>query len=142
MRYVMWALLAASGLPGLAACQSLGAEQTAVIAGDLPPIAPDYRTRIATWARGFYAEPHSLRSTRISDPKLIRDRTGRLLWLVCLEADARERRGAYMGPQRQAFGFAPSYFSAPLERNRANLVREDCDDAALAWRAWPEAQRL
>jgi hypothetical protein len=139
MRYLVWALLAVSGVMGLAACQST--DQTAVVAGDLPPIAPDYRVRITTWARGFYADPQSLRETRISDPKLIRDGTGRLLWLVCIEADARGD-GRHMGPQRQAFGFAPNYFSAPLERNRATLVRQDCDDPTLAWRPWPELQRL
>ena len=142
MRYLVWALLAMSGLTGLAACQSTTPDQTAVAAGDLPPIAPDYRTRITTWARGFYAEPQRLQGTRISDPKLIRDGTGRLLWLVCIEASARERGGNQMQTQRQAFGFAPNYFSAPLERNRATLVRGDCDDPTLAWRPWPDLQRL
>jgi hypothetical protein len=142
MRYLVWALLAVSGLTGLGACQSTQPVQTAVVAGDLPPIAPDYRARISAWARGFYAEPRRLRATQITDPKLIRDHTGRLLWLVCIEASARDRAGAQMAAQRQAFGFAPGYFSAPLERNRATLVREDCDDPSLAWRPWPELQRL
>jgi hypothetical protein len=142
MRYLVWALLAVSGLTGLGACQSTGPDQTAVIAGDLPPLGPGYRARIADWAKSFYAEPRTLRGTRITDPKLIRDRTGRLIWLVCIEADARARDGGYMGPQRQAFGFAPNYFSAPLERNRATIVRQDCDDPTLLWQPWPGLQEI
>ncbi len=88
-------------------------------------------------ARGFYAEPESLRGLQISDPVLMRDRTGRLLWLVCIEADARQRGGDYMGVQRQAFGFAPTVsMSAPLDRKSTTLVREDCDEHPLAWRTW------
>jgi hypothetical protein len=143
MRYVGAVLLAVVGLTGLGACQSAQApDQLAVSPGDLPPIQADYRTRITAWARGFYAEPHTLRSTEISDPVLIRDQTGRLLWLVCISADSRASGGGYRGPQRQAFGFAPNFFSAPLERNKTTLIREDCDEHPLVWRAWPELQRL
>lgn len=139
MRHLLWALPVV--VAGLAACQGAGPGPGLVAAGDLPPITPDYRKRIATWASEFYAEPRSLRGTQISDPVLMRDRTGRLLWLVCIEADARAAGGGYMGPQRQAFGFAPNYFLAPLERNNATLVRQDCDASPLIWRPWPELQR-
>ena len=143
MRNVGGVLLAIMGLVGLAACQGTSRpDQLAVSAGDLPPITPDYRVRITDWARGFYAEPHSLRATEISDPVLIRDRTGHLLWLVCIAADSRQKGGDYRGPQRQAFGFAPNFFSAPLERNKTTLVRQDCDEQPLVWRPWPQLQRL
>jgi hypothetical protein len=140
MRYVGAVLLA---MVGLTACQGVGApDQLAVSPGDLPPIQADYRARIVAWARGFYAEPRGLRSTEISDPLLMRDRTGRLLWLVCIAADSRERGGDYRGVQRQAFGFAPGIFSAPLERSRSTLIRQDCDEHPLVWRPWPELARL
>jgi hypothetical protein len=135
MRKTCAVMLAALGLTGLAACQS-GPDQFAVSAGDLPPIVPTYRTQIATWATGFYAEPASLRALQISDPVLMRDRTGRLHWLVCIEADARQRGGDSMGVQRQAFGFSPSGMSAPLDRKGSTLVREDCDEHPLVWRPW------
>ena len=72
----------------LGACNASGPSQNAVSPGDLPAIRPDYRAAILTWARGFYAEAHGLRDTAISDPLLRRDDTGRLVWLVCVEANA------------------------------------------------------
>jgi hypothetical protein len=123
---------------GLAACQdSTAPQQLDVGAATLPPIAKDYRAQIVDWARGFYRDPRTLQGTQISDPILIRDETGRLLWQVCIVADARGPDGRYMGPQRQAFGFAPNYFSAPLQRNNSTLIRENCD-RPLTWRPFPE----
>lgn len=120
---------------GLAGCSPAGPGGEASRA-DLAPIAPDYRKSIVVWARGFYADPHSLRGVMISDPVPARDGNGRLLWLVCIEADARGRDGAYLGSERQAFGFAPNYVSAPLERRGASLTRDDCGTRALTWRPW------
>ncbi|WP_210261085.1 hypothetical protein [Enterovirga aerilata] len=102
--------------------------------GDLPPIARDYRARIAEWARGFYRDPGALRDAALSDPVLTRDSTGRLLWLVCLDVDAGPGSG---GRQMQAFGFAPGYVSLPLSRAGSSVNRADCATAPLTWRPWP-----
>lgn len=130
------------GLPLiLAGCVSSAPDQRAVAPGELPPIAENYRERILRWARRYYAEPRSLRDTAIADPVLIRDAKGRLLWLVCIEADARAVDGTPLGPRRQALAFAPNYMSAPLRRNGAALHPSDCD-RPLAWRPWPALARL
>jgi hypothetical protein len=110
-----------------------GPDQRAVELGDLPSISSDYRARIAGWARGYYLDQGGLRDAALSDPVLMRDSTGRLLWLVCLDLDAGPQAG---GRQLHAFGFAPGYESVPLRRSGASLTREDCAQRPLAWRRW------
>lgn len=119
----------------LSACTS-GLDPRAVVAGDLPPIDTAYRRSILAWAKSYYPAPRTLRSARISDPVLARDSTGRLVWLVCIEATT-----PATGPERQAFGFAPNYVSAPLARRDSSLTRDDCE-RPLAWRAFPQLERL
>ena len=116
---------------GLAGCGT-ATPSADVSPGDLPPIQADYGARVARWARGFYADPRSLRNASISDPELVRDSSGRLVWLVCVEADA----AGTLGPERQAIGFAPSFVSTPLARSGSTLSRADCGLHALKWRPW------
>lgn len=99
-------------------------------------IPPDYRRKIADWARRTYAEPSSVRLLAIADPVPIRTTEGAALWLVCVEIDANARGGAPMGPRKVAIGFDQARMSAPLERSAIDLRNEDCDARALAWRAW------
>lgn len=134
-RFVLLAALA------LSAC-SPPLPPTDVTAGDLPPIAPDYRASIVAWSRRFYAEPASLRGVATSDPVLTRDTHGRLLWLVCFEGEARGRDGGDLGRRREAFGFAPNYVSAPLERRGSSLSRQDCDIRPLVFRPWSDFPAL
>jgi hypothetical protein len=119
---------------------------------DLPPIPTDYRSRISTWARGFFADPHSLRNVRISEPVPLRDSTGRLLWLVCLQADASTAGGAPLGDRLFAFGFVKGppdidgkpqegLFSAPLRRGDVRIGAEDCTGLPLSWSPWPDLGR-
>lgn len=128
-------LVTLAGPLALSACTS-GLDPRAVVAGDLPPIDAAYRQSILAWARSYYPAPRALRSGRISDPVLARDSTGRLVWLVCTEATT-----PATGAERQAFGFAPNYVSAPLARRDSSLTRDDCD-RPLAWRAFPQIERL
>lgn len=128
-------------LLALAGCMA-PPSQYVVAPGDLPPIARDFRRSILAWAKLYYAEPASVRGGAISDPVLVRDDTGRLLWLVCIEADAALVDGGRTGLVRQAFGFAPNYVSAPLARNGATLTRQECDAPALTWRPFPELARI
>lgn len=55
--------------------------------------------------------------------------------LVCVELDARECGGPYMGPRR-IFGFTANGMSAPQERSNIDLQNEDCDRPQLTWREW------
>lgn len=123
------------GLLALSACMG-GPDPRAVAAGDLPPIAREYRQSLLTWARSYYPAPRALRAARISDPLLARDSTGRLVWLVCIEATT-----PATGLERQAFGFAPNYVSAPLARRESSLTRDECE-RPLSWRAFPQLERL
>lgn len=133
-------LLLSSALALAAASAASGQEQTAVGQGTLPPIQRDYKDRILAWSRTYYADSRSIRSAAISDPVLIRDDKGRLLWLVCVEA-ASSAPTARPDAVRHAFGFAPNYVSAPQSRNGATLVRGACDERSLAWRPFPALGR-
>ena len=117
----------------LAASPALALDQRDVGAGHLPPITRDYAAKIAAWGTHFYADPNALLGASLSRPVLIRDGTGRLLWLVCLEAPHAGPDVNTGGVQRHAFGFARDYFSAPQERRRSTLTRDYCDERPLAW---------
>jgi hypothetical protein len=99
-------------------------------------IQPDYRTKIVEWASRYYAEPASVRFLAITDPVRVRDSVGQEAWLVCVELDARERSGPYMGPRRIAIGFGGGPLSAPMERSNYDFRNEDCEARQLVWRAW------
>jgi hypothetical protein len=120
---------------GLAGC-SFNRTPSFAVESPVAQIPPDYRGQIVAWARRYYAEPASVRFLGITDPVPVRVAGGIEVWLVCAELDARERGGPYMGPRRIAFGLAPGVFSAPMERSKVDLMNEDCDARALAWREW------
>lgn len=106
------------------------------LSGPIPAkLPPDYRRKIVEWANRYYAEPASVRFLSISDPVPVRESFGNENWLVCVELEARERGGPYMGPRRVAIGFG-GVFSAPMERSAQDLRNEDCDGRQLVWRAW------
>ena len=106
-------------------------------------LPPDYHRKIVEWANRYYAEPGSVRFLSISDPVPVRESFGNEAWLVCVELDARERGGPFMGPRRVAIGFG-GLFSAPMERSNQDFRNEDCDARQLVWRPWtgpaPRAQ--
>lgn len=124
--------VAASGLAGC----NYDRTPNFAVAPPSAKIAPDYRGRIAAWAKRYYAEPDSVRFLGITDPVPVRLTGGTGVWLVCAEIDARGRGGPYMGPRRIAFGFGTDVFSAPMERSKLDLANEDCDTRQLAWRDW------
>lgn len=115
-------------------------------------VLPDYRQRIVAWTKRYYVEPDSVRFLAITEPIPVlvaggvpvsqQVRGAVSVWLVCVELDARERGGPYMGPRRIAFGLGPGFFSAPMERgqvdthNNLDLQNNDCDARQLTWREW------
>lgn len=126
-------LAAASVL--LCASGATAFDQREIGTGRLPPIQRDYVATIVSWGHAFFADPRALAGASISAPVLIRDGTGRLLWLVCVEAPNAGPDLRTGGIQRHAFGFAPNYFTGPKERRQSTLTRDDCDARPLAWRA-------
>ena len=75
-------------------------------------IPPDYRQKIVAWTKRYYIEPNSVRILALSDPMPVLVTSGIPVWLVCVELDARERGGPYMGPRRIALGFYPDSLGA------------------------------
>jgi hypothetical protein len=105
-------------------------------------IKPDfYRKKIMEWASRYYAEPASVRYLALTEPVRIRENAGQEAWLVCVELDAHERTGRYMGPRRIAIGFGGGGVSAPMERSGYDIKNEDCDAPQLVWRAWSGSRR-
>jgi len=99
-------------------------------------IATDYRQKIVAWTKRYYVEPESVRFFGVTDPVPALTTGGVPVWLVCVELDARERGGPYMGPRRIAFGLTANVMSAPQERSNIGLQNEDCDSPQLTWREW------
>jgi hypothetical protein len=104
------------------------------------PLPADYRQQIIKWAKRYYVEPGSVTFLGIADPVPVLTEAGKF-WLVCIELDARERGGAYMGPRRIALGMLPGMVSAPMERQKVDIRNEDCEAPQLVWRAWSDRER-
>ena len=68
-------------------------------------IPPDYRQKIVAWTKRYYIEPNSARILALSDPMPVLVTSGIPVWLVCVELDARERGGPYMGPRQSRSDF-------------------------------------
>lgn len=135
-------LLLAAAIALLVASPALALDQREVGPGRLPPITRDYGAKIETWAARFFADRRALDGASLSAPLLVRDGTGRLLWLVCLEAPNTGPDPRTGGVQRHAFGFAPNYFTGPQQRMRATLTRDRCDEQPLAWRPFRTSVRV
>lgn len=126
-----------------ATAPAIAFEQRELGAGHLPPITQGYQAQIVRWSGRFFADRNAaLAGSSLSAPVLIRDGTGRLLWLVCLQAPNAGPDPDTGGYQRHAFGFAPNYFTAPQERRRATLTRDYCDERPLAWRPFGASARF
>ncbi len=116
-------------------CAAIGATIIlAACAGQAPKVGPfpaDYKsTARAHMLKTFY-DPHSLRDVSISWP-----REGWIFfdhgWLVCVEANGKNRMGAYVGLEQTAY----------LIKN--DQVANEAQDASLCtdrnWQPWPEME--
>lgn len=135
-------ILSALALAGAMAAPALAFDQRELGPVSLAPITRDYPSRISRWASNFFVDRNALAGARLSSPVLLRDGTGRLLWLVCLDAPNAGPDPRTGGVQRHAFGFAPNYFTAPQQRMRATLTRDYCDERPLAWRPFHGRARI
>src|SRR5436305_8416407 len=119
------------------------ADMKPVFVAEKHPVAivPTYKQTILAWAKGYFAEPSSLRDASISDPVPIRTFVNHDMWLVCVAVDARQKGGGYMGQQVVALAFGP-VTSAPLDRSYTNVSNADCQRVPLSWRPFPELERL
>lgn len=102
----MWSNIALIGLVLLiAGCASNSNESRPIdpkVAGTYPT---NYKQLVRENVRKTFFDPYSLRDVAISEPQ-----PGRLLlqttgpgWIVCLEANAKNKMGGYVGLRRTAF---------------------------------------
>lgn len=69
------------------------------MAGPYPAL---YKGMLASWVRGTFLDPYSLRNVHVTKPVEVKASRGTFAWLVCLSANARNRYGAYTGQQAHA----------------------------------------
>ena len=101
---------------------------------EIGPYPSEYRDIIKKHLQRTLFDPYSVRSASISLPT-----QGHLLfrqgWIVCVEMNAKNRMGGYVGIQRTAYllnrgAIAQEMDMAPL-----------CDGNQLAYNKWPEMEQ-
>lgn len=99
------------------------------------PYPTDYKETIKAHVLRTYFDPYSVRSASVSQPI-----QGYLFfqqgWIVCLESNAKNRMGAYIGVQRTAYLL-----------NRETIVRTMenaplCDKPQVSYSSWPELEQV
>lgn len=99
------------------------------------PYPSDYKQALKTHILRTYFDPYSIRSASVAQPI-----QGHLFfqqgWIVCLELNAKNRMGGYIGLKRTAYLI-----------NRENVINsmEDaplCNDTTLSYSSWPELEEM
>lgn len=99
------------------------------------PYPSNFKESLKAHVLRTYFDPYSIRSVSVSEPI-----QGHLYfqqgWLVCLESNAKNRMGGYIGLQRTAYLF-----------NRGSIVQTMdkaglCDNAKLGYSPWPELEQM
>ena len=95
------------------------------------PHPTNYRAAVKRYIEKTFFDPYSLRSVRLSIP-----REGHIFfqqgWIVCLEANAKNRFGAYTGLRRTALLIRNDEVIGSSSGERL------CDDPTLAFSRWEE----
>ena len=99
------------------------------------PYPQDYKEILKTHILRTYFDPYSLRSVSVSQPI-----QGHLYfqqgWIVCLEVNAKNRMGGYIGLQRTAY---------LLNRGTVVQTMEEaqlCDNVQVSYSPWPELEQM
>lgn len=101
------------------------------------PVMPSDKAVILDWARAFFADPYSLRSTGISAPLVSPDGSG----MVCIEYNARNALGGYTGIDRQAFVWTPAGLR-PALRGLGGVTNLTCFQPGITMRPFPELSQI
>ncbi|GJE78068.1 hypothetical protein [Methylorubrum suomiense] len=105
-----------------------------VVAGAEPASRAD-RALVVAWAKGFFADPYSLRSTEISDRTVVNG-----VSVLCVAFNARNLAGGYAGIYRKPFEITPAGL-VPGERSyRVNT--ETCYAPQITMRPFPELSAI
>ena len=99
------------------------------------PYPSDYKETLKAYVLRTYFDPYSIRSVAVSQPI-----QGHLFfqqgWIVCLESNAKNRMGGYIGLQRTAYLLNRGNVAHAMEK--APL----CDNAQVSYSAWPELEQM
>ena len=99
------------------------------------PYPADYKQTLKAHVLRTYFDPYSIRSVSVSEPI-----QGHLFfqqgWIVCLEANAKNKMGGYIGLQRTAYLI-----------NRDNVTQKMknsplCNDTKMIYSPWPELEQV
>lgn len=99
------------------------------------PYPSDYKGNLKSHILRTFFDPYSIRSASVSQPI-----QGHIFfqqgWIVCLELNAKNRMGGYIGLQRTAYLL-----------NRGNIVQTMekaplCNAAKLSYSPWPELEQM
>jgi len=99
------------------------------------PIPPNYKDIIRDHMKSTLLDYRALRDVRISEPAAFTDGGGRPHWLVCVEYNAKNGYGAYIGLDTYAYKFSngrfwgPYDFGVPVFTGVCNIPR--------GWSDWP-----
>lgn len=110
-------------LLGLSACVGVDETREGPIASAASLGQVDYRAAIEEWRYSFFADPYSLRSVAISEPRPWRNLSGVEGHLVCYRFNAKNRMGAYTGVRAVGFFIRDGVVYPP---NRAGLLSTSC----------------
>lgn len=125
----------------LAGCASL--DQPNEFIGPYPH---DYKTTIREHVLRSFFDPYSIRDASISEP--VRSHTGEPNgWLVCLEANAKNRMGGYTGLSRTAYylQIGGRLVGSETDDDYANYIctgRTLTGMRTLTFAPWPELEQL
>lgn len=99
------------------------------------PFPNDYKEIVMDHVLHTYFDPYSIRSASISYPA-----QGHIVfqqgWIVCLESNAKNKMGGYIGLQRTAYLL-----------HEGSIVREApnaplCNDSSVYYDKWPELEQI
>ena len=118
----------------LAVTLLLGACATKMDHAAIGPYPSDYKGLMKSHVERTYFDPYSLRNVSISNPT-----EGRLFfrqgWIVCVEANGKNRMGGYTGIQRVMYLINNDRVVNQFARGPG------CDDPRVIYQRWPEAGR-
>lgn len=101
------------------------------------PVMASDKAAIVDWARSFFADPYSLRSTGISDPFLSPDGSA----MVCIEYNARNALGGYTGIDRQGFVWTRAGLR-PATHGLGGVTNLTCFRSVQVFHPFPELARI
>ena len=124
--------LAAAGIAASVALLVAGCGSPRITAAQAGAPPQNYRAVLRSFIRTNYFDPYSLRDVAVSEPV-----PGRMMlrsgWIVCFQANAKNRMGGYAGLRQTAFLFQGDEL---VESPDANAIA--CEGVPLA--PWPEME--